>query len=330
MSRIHLAAGGVGLALVGLPVLGRAYRGLFSRDPAPAPVATALEGGALGSDDPLAPREAPPTSEQLEAIRSAWLECAFGRTAREERLACLRQRLGGTRVGPEALVELSCGNVVLDPDADVLVEFAVGSWPVEEAFDNVLRCAALCPRTADRWPAVVDAWAASDARGSSAFAARVRTRNLFDGSNDLLPLRLAVLFARRGDEELQHRLGAGARGALGGSQAQVAFAIEACALLLDRPARLDFLADLIQAPTFQGRELETTTLVHFLLESSVVTLDPRRVFVLIQGLLRDPRSRTATAACVLTLEDWHCLPAELGEENRASLLGLARKFAPKG
>jgi hypothetical protein len=38
----------------------------------------------------------------------------------------------------------------------------------------------------------------------------------------------------------------------------------------------------------------------------------------------------ATAACVLTLEDWHCLPAELGEENRASLLGLARKFAPKG
>jgi hypothetical protein len=317
MRRTPLVAAAVGLALVGLPLLARSYR--------------VQTDGESGAPEGTGSSGAPPatTAEQIERIRSIWLECTFGNPGRAERRDCLRVRLAGVPIGPGVLAALFCRDVVLESDVEILAGVALDTWAPEWTLDAVLECAQLCPRATARWPELVEDRCARDARFEERFTRALVESDLFDGSTELLPLRIVQRLARRGDPDLLHALGTGARGFDGGSEAQIALAIETCATLLDRPARLEFLAELIHAPTFAGGETETTTLAQLLLEGPTVALAPQRVFQMMQRLLRDERSRSAAATCVLTLEDWSCLPPELGPEACAALIALAHESAER-
>ncbi len=324
-----VALGGIALALcLGVPLVSGTYLKSLSPTEESVPPGSAGEGdeSASGTDPDSAP-EPSAVDETLAEVRAAWLECTFSTPSLHERRTCLHRKLAHKSLEPEDLALLVCSDGALDTEEELLVEVILDSWPPLEALDHLLLCLASCAESEERWLALIDAQVAGDPEWASVFVETVRGRDFFDGGSDHTLLRIAAILARHGDAGLRHVLRDGARGKLGGTERQVALALESTARSEeDAASRIEFLESVAFSPAFLGRDLETSTLVSLLLDRACVSGDPKRALALLRELLRGARTKRATATRVLSLEDWGCLPREL-EGERDSLLKLAEEGA---
>ncbi len=329
MSRtVWLAVIGIGLALgFGIPLLSGTYLKSMSTEEEPAVRGQANDGetaSGTSSDSTQGPSAA---DETLAEVRSIWIDCTFSTPSIHERRTCLRRRLAHKTLEPEDLARLVCADAELDADEELLAEVILDTWPAIEALDRLLVCQAVCAESEERWLALIDAQVARNPEWAAVFVETVRGQSFFDGGSDHTLLRIAAILARHGDAGLRQVLRDGARGKLGGTERQVALAIESIATSEeDAVSRIEFLESVAYSPAFLGRDLETSTLVSLLLDRACVSGDPKRALSLLRELLRDRRTKRAAATRVLSLEDWGCLPREL-ESERDLLLKIAREAA---
>jgi hypothetical protein len=272
----------------------------------------------------------PPSEDDDAALPEDWRTC-LEEDDEPSVTACLERwvaakDLDGTKLA--ALVCLDRGEV--DEDERWLARLAAARWDPEAFFANVNAFQTRCDDLGSFWIDFLDARLAADPAWHAAAMETLGGEHAFDGSESTAILELVARAAAGGDGWMQAMLESGARGELGGSDAQVSAAIgKAMEGVPDASLRLGILRSILDSPEFGGRAFETDALVGALLDRRTVRGGyAAEAHELTCRLLNDPRLGPRAARHLLVLAEWDTIPAAYSSEQKAALVSLARRIAP--
>ena len=282
-------------------------------------------------DRVVAPGETGAAADETTTDSEAGWRACLEETDAARVTACLEACLPAEGLGPEELAALLCAEESeIDNEEKWLVAVAAARWAPREVFANVAELHERCEDLGYFWVGFFDDRLAHDPAWHEAAFAALQSEHLCDGTESTAILELVSKRAAGGDAWMQGMLQAAARGELGGSDVQVAFALDqAMDCELDAGGRLAFLDSVLGSPSFGGRPFATDALMGALLDPR--TVEPgheAEALALTRRLLEDPVRGARAARHLLVLNEWETLPANYSPDELAELVDLARKVTP--
>jgi len=318
---------------------------VLMRDPAgrEARIAAPERGASVGRSVPSSVRApvvaSTPPEELLPAVQrgtpvvpeapdpataAGWERCLTERDAELLRL-CLEAELAAGDVVPELFADRVCRAEPVGRARTVCARAGLSFSDPREVPRRVVTLATRCALLAGALPGAVDELATADPVWLARVVAALDPADAFREGAGLALLVALDRSAKGGDAATRRSLEEGGRGALGGGDEQVAWALARAAhLQADAPERLGYLRSVASSPSFGGRVLETRAWVGALLDPASMGDDPEPALTMLHDALADPHLGPRTAREVLVLAEADSLAQSCSEAERLRMVDAAR------